>query len=104
MNEMNPAALSRFIWETRYRDHSRPAESTIVDSWARVADAVSEVERERRLWRDRFMAALQDFRFLPAGRILAGAGNERRTTLFSCFVMGTIEDSVNGIFEALREG
>jgi ribonucleoside-diphosphate reductase alpha chain len=104
MNEMNPAALSRFIWETRYRDHARPVESSIVDSWARVADAVSGVEDDRKLWRDRFMAILQDFRFLPAGRILAGAGSQRRTTLFSCFVMGGIEDSLAGIFEALKEG
>jgi ribonucleoside-diphosphate reductase alpha chain len=104
MNEMSPAALSRFIWETRYRDHARPVECTIVDSWTRVADAVSGIEDDRKLWRDRFMAILEDFRFLPAGRILAGAGSERRTTLFSCFVMGDIEDSLTGIFDALKEG
>jgi ribonucleoside-diphosphate reductase alpha chain len=65
---------------------------------------VSGIEDDRKLWRDRFMAILEDFRFLPAGRILAGAGSERRTTLFSCFVMGDIEDSLTGIFDALKEG
>ena len=45
----------------------------------------------------------QDFRFIPAGRVLAGAGTERSVTLFNCFVMGTIPDSLNGIFEHLKE-
>src|ERR1700739_3852079 len=39
----------------------------------------------------------------PAGRILAGAGTGRNVTLFNCFVMGTIPDSMDGIFSALRE-
>ena len=39
-----------------------------------------------------------DHKFLPAGRILAGAGTERSVTLFNCFVMGTIPDSMDGIF------
>jgi ribonucleoside-diphosphate reductase alpha chain len=49
------------------------------------------------------LAALEDFRFLPAGRILAGAGTGRSVTLFNCFVMGTIPDSMEGIFESLKE-
>jgi ribonucleoside-diphosphate reductase alpha chain len=50
-----------------------------------------------------FYEALEDHKFLPAGRILAGAGTGRSVTLFNCFVMGRIDDSMNGIFEALRE-
>ncbi|HEX6092745.1 MAG TPA: ribonucleoside reductase, partial [Dongiaceae bacterium] len=52
---------------------------------------------------DRFYDALRDFRFLPAGRILAGAGTNRTVTLFNCFVMGTIPDDMGGIFAQLRE-
>ncbi len=46
---------------------------------------------------------MQDFRFLPAGRITAGAGTGRKVTLFNCFVMGTIPDNMHGIFDGLRE-
>jgi ribonucleoside-diphosphate reductase alpha chain len=105
MSEATAATLSHFIWETRYRDRdARPPEKTVVDSWTRVAEAVATTERDPEFWCDRFMGILTDFRFLPGGRILAGAGTGRRATLFNCFVMGTIEDSVEGIFEALKEG
>ena len=50
-----------------------------------------------------FYQALQDFRFLPAGRILSGAGTDRRVTLFNCFVMGDIADDLGSIFDHLRE-
>ncbi len=53
-------------------------------------------------WEDRFYAALEDFKFLPAGRITAGAGTGRSVTLFNCFVMGTIPDSMDGIFQMLE--
>ena len=45
----------------------------------------------------------EDFRFLPAGRILSGAGTDRRVTLFNCFVMGDIADDLGSIFDHLRE-
>ena len=44
------------------------------------------------------------FMVLLLSLILAGAGTEFDVTLFNCFVMGTIEDSMAGIFEALKEG
>ena len=50
-----------------------------------------------------FFDALVGFKFLPAGRILAGAGTERDMILFNCFVMGAIPDDMNGIFESLKE-
>ena len=53
--------------------------------------------------RHAFYGLLQDFKFLPGGRILAGAGTRHRVTLFNCFVMGGIEDSIAGIFETLKE-
>ncbi|HEY9567615.1 MAG TPA: adenosylcobalamin-dependent ribonucleoside-diphosphate reductase, partial [Thalassobaculum sp.] len=54
-------------------------------------------------WAGRFFDAMEGYRFLPAGRILAGAGTGRTVTLFNCFVMGTIPDSMEGIFESLKE-
>jgi len=97
--------ISRFVWETRYRDpDARPAEAGIEDSWRRVARAVAAAERQSATWARRFLDILEGYRFLPAGRILAGAGTARRVTLFSCFVMGPIDDSVEGIFESLKDG
>ena len=46
------------------------------------------------IWEKEFYAALEDFKFLPAGRITAGAGTNRKVTLFNCFVMGTIPDDM----------
>lgn len=98
-------SLSSFIWRTRYRDPgASPPESTIADTWDRVARSVAAVERDPRHWQECFRTLLADFHFLPGGRILAGAGVARQVTLANCFVMGLIDDSITGIFEALKEG
>jgi ribonucleoside-diphosphate reductase alpha chain len=100
------APIAEQIWDMKYRlkaadgtalDHS------IEDTWRRIARALAAVEADPALWEDRFYAALEDFKFLPAGRITAGAGTRRSVTLFNCFVMGTIPDSMGGIFEMLKE-
>ncbi|MEW6444879.1 MAG: adenosylcobalamin-dependent ribonucleoside-diphosphate reductase [Pseudomonadota bacterium] len=94
--------LARTLWSVKYR---QTGENAIQDSWRRVADALASVEpRDRAPWAARFFEILDGFRFLPGGRILAGAGTERHVTLFNCFVMGVIEDSMDGIFQALKEG
>ena len=101
----NPLAAD--IWSSKYR--FRPAEGsgddTVEQTWARVAAAIAEAEtpKLRRHWRDRFADALSDFQFLPAGRIMAGAGTGRTVTLFNCFVMGTVPDDLGGIFQAVSE-
>jgi ribonucleoside-diphosphate reductase alpha chain len=98
-------SLSSFIWRTRYRDPgASPPESTIASTWDRVARSVAAVERDPPYWQERFRALLEGFHFLPGGRILAGAGVARQVTLANCFVMGLIDDSITGIFEALKEG
>jgi ribonucleoside-diphosphate reductase alpha chain len=101
------ADISRHIWDTkyRYRDGDTVHDRTIEDSWRRMARALAAVEpRDREAWEDRFYGALRGFRFLPGGRIQAGAGTSRRVTLFNCFVMGVLEDSLDGIFDGLKEG
>ena len=100
------ADISRHIWETKYRyaDRTR-SERAIADTWRRVAGALAVVEqKDASVWEQRFFSILQDFKFLPGGRIQAGAGTARNVTLFNCFVMGAIEDSMPGIFRALQEG
>ncbi|HAJ84206.1 MAG TPA: adenosylcobalamin-dependent ribonucleoside-diphosphate reductase, partial [Rhodobacteraceae bacterium] len=80
-----------------------PIDNTVEDSWHRIAGALASVEASPEAWEPKFFDALSDFKFLPAGRITAGAGTERSVTLFNCFVMGTIPDSMGGIFEMLKE-
>ncbi len=46
---------------------------------------------------------MEDFKFLPAGRVVAGAGSGRNVTLFNCFVMGAIGDDMASIFSHLKE-
>lgn len=99
-------AISDHVWRTRYCwfEEGRVPEPSIDATFDRVALAVSAAETHHRDdWRERFRAILSDFRFLPGGRILAGAGTARHTTLLNCFVMGPLEDSISGIFNALRE-
>jgi ribonucleoside-diphosphate reductase alpha chain len=100
------APVSGRIWDQKYRFRNPtglPGDRSLSDSWRRVARALAVVETDSEVWEERFHQAMDDFRFLPAGRILAGAGTERSVTLFNCFVMGTIEDDMSGIFSALRE-
>ena len=100
------AAISQQIWDMKYRFKSPDGEAvdkTVEDTWRRIADTLASQESEPAQWAERFYSALKDFQFLPAGRIIAGAGTGRSVTLFNCFVMGTIPDDMSGIFLALRE-
>jgi len=100
------AAISRQIWSDKYRfkdGDGTPVDQTVEDTWRRIARALAAVETQPELWEGRFYQALEDFKFLPAGRIVAGAGTGRRVTLFNCFVMGDIEDDLGSIFSHLRE-
>ncbi|MXW87199.1 MAG: adenosylcobalamin-dependent ribonucleoside-diphosphate reductase [Boseongicola sp. SB0673_bin_14] len=100
------APIAEQIWDMKYRlkaADGTPVDRAVEDTWRRIARALVAQEAEPDVWEDRFYAALEDFRFLPAGRIVAGAGTDRAVTLFNCFVMGTIPDSMAGIFEMLKE-
>jgi ribonucleoside-diphosphate reductase alpha chain len=94
--------ISTHIWNSKYRADT---DATIKDTWLRIGRALAAVEPDNREhWEQQFYHALSGFRFLPGGRIQAGAGTERNVTLFNCFVMGVIDDSMEGIFNALKEG
>ncbi len=103
---MQVAPVSQQIWDMKYRLKTvdgQPVDKTIADSWLRVATELARPEKEQPLWQQRFYEAMEDFQFLPAGRILSGAGSGRRVTLFNCFVMGDIPDDMSGIFEHLKQ-
>ena len=99
--------LAGEIWSSKYRFASPGpgGDGSIEETWARIATALADAERSelRAPMRERFLRALQDYRFLPAGRIIAGAGAARTVTLFNCFVMGAIPDDLAGIFGHVRE-
>ncbi|MEM9879788.1 MAG: adenosylcobalamin-dependent ribonucleoside-diphosphate reductase [Pseudomonadota bacterium] len=102
------APISQQIWDMKYRLKTAagdPVDKTLEDSWARVAKALAAAEApdKQARYETEFYRALSDFKFLPAGRILAGAGTGRDVTLFNCFVMGRVPDSLEGIFENLKE-
>ena len=100
------APIAEQIWDMKYRfkdADGKPLDATVEDSWRRIARALASVEKDAPKWENKFYSALEDFKFLPAGRITAGAGPARKVTLFNCFVMGTIPDSMGGIFEMLKE-
>ena len=104
-------SISQQIWDMKYRLRGppvggvpgEPIDKTIEDTWRRVAVALAAPERDPVPWAERFYQAMVDFKFLPAGRVVAGAGSGRSVTLFNCFVMGTIPDDMGGIFAHLRE-
>lgn len=100
------APIAESIWDMKYRfkeADGTPIDETVEDSWRRIARDLAKVEKKPEEWEDKFYAALEDFKYLPAGRITAGAGTARKVTLFNCFVMGTIPDSMSGIFDMLKE-
>ena len=100
------APIAEQIWDMKYRfkqADGTPIDKTVEDSWQRIARSLAAVETAPAEWEPKFYDVLADFKFLPAGRITAGAGTERSVTLFNCFVMGTIPDSMGGIFDMLKE-
>ena len=100
--------ISQRIWDAKYRLETAagvPVDHTLADTWQRVAGAIAAAEPEagRERWTGVFAGAMADLAFLPAGRILAGAGSGRAVTLFNCFVMGRIEDDLSSIFANVQE-
>ena len=102
MPVIEPGSLSEWVLRNKY---CGPRETSWPDVASRVAFALTkdtpQPAREERY--GDLLRALVEFRFLPGGRILAGAGLDRQVTLFNCFVMGEIEDSLEGIHRALGE-
>ena len=106
---MEPASLNAIaqdIWDMKYRFKETDGtihDQTPQDTFRRVAKAVAAAEADTGRWEKAFFDILSDYRFLPAGRILSGAGTGRSVTLFNCFVLGRIDDSMAGIFDALKD-
>ena len=81
--------IAEQIWDMKYRFKEvdgTPIDETVDDTWARIAKdlARAEAEDRRAQTQEAFENALSGFRYLPAGRITAGAGTDRNVTLFNC--------------------
>lgn len=98
--------ISDTVWDIkyRYRQGDKIIDQTIEDTWRRVAKAVAKAEqlKQRLYWQKQFYSVLENFQFLPGGRIIAGAGTKHDVTLFNCFVM-PVSDSLKSIFNSLKE-
>jgi ribonucleoside-diphosphate reductase alpha chain len=84
----------------------RQIEKTPDELWRRVATELSSPEigeEKRKEWTTKFYWLLQDWRFVPGGRILFGAGQSRKSTLLNCYYFGIKEDSIEAIFEWCKE-
>ncbi|MGA2664463.1 MAG: adenosylcobalamin-dependent ribonucleoside-diphosphate reductase [Nitrososphaerales archaeon] len=83
----------------------KQVERTPEELWLRVARELASVEEgaKRQEWTDRFYWLLEDFKFVPGGRILFGAGQSRRATLLNCYFFKIKEDSIEAIFDWCKE-
>jgi len=107
MSNIFRSPIAEQMWDMKYRlkkYDGTPVDLTVHDTWERIANALAAKEKDPERWAKEFYEALESFKFLPAGRINAGAGTgDRNVTLFNCFVMGTIDDSLGGIYDGLKE-
>ncbi len=107
MDDVRTPSIAHDIWLAKYRYQSPGGvgEASLAETLRRVAKAVAAAEKPevRQHWEQQFLCLMQDLAFIPAGRILAGAGTGRAVTLFNCFVMGILDDSITGIFDGLKE-
>lgn len=94
------------IWNRKYRfkgNNFCKGDSCYEDTWRRIAIAMAKNETDPKHWEEKFYSILADFKFLPAGRIIANAGTEMNSvTMFNCYVMNDIEDSIEGIFDTVK--
>ncbi len=80
-------------------------ENTPEETWERVAWGVAQTEKakDRKKWGKAFYTVMEDFKFVPGGRILSGAGTNYQVTYFNCFVIPSPKDSREGILDSLKQ-
>ena len=95
-------ALGKSVLEMKYL---APWEKHPWDLWKRQAKALASVEKTKELqekWEATFFEALKNFKFVPGGRIMHGAGREdMTTTLNNCYVVGIKTDSIKSIYDCV---
>ena len=100
--------IANKVFLDRYtlKDKSGKAiESKPQEMWKRVAKGIAKIEEpaKRQYWEKKFYQAMVDFKYVPGGRILAGAGTGYQTPFYNCFVIPSPKDSRDGILETLKQ-
>jgi ribonucleoside-diphosphate reductase alpha chain len=102
MSDRFTNSFSHETWEQKYKYKN---DSCIDDTWRRVAKDLASVEENKEEWEAKFYTALEDFKFVPGGRITSNAGTGLKgTTYINCFVdgfEGKDVDSIEGIYGTL---
>lgn len=84
----------------------RVLERTPVEMWQRIARGLASVEptpEARERYAREFYWLMEDFRFIPGGRIMHAIGNNKRVTSLNCYVDPIHEDSIEAIFQWMKE-
>ena len=104
---MNLTGIRQTVFLDRYsvKDEGKPLELAPEEMWRRVSAAVAHIEPKdkRGYWEDQFYNAMTDFKFVPGGRILSGAGTGYKVTFYNCFVIPSPHDSRGGILKTLGQ-
>ncbi|MCX7997005.1 MAG: adenosylcobalamin-dependent ribonucleoside-diphosphate reductase [Patescibacteria group bacterium] len=104
---MKLSGVSQKVFLDRYalkNKEGKAIEKSPEEMWARVAKAVAGQEKKtsRKKWERAFYEIMEDFKYIPGGRILAGAGTGFNVTYYNCFVIPSPKDSRGGILDSLR--
>jgi ribonucleoside-diphosphate reductase alpha chain len=105
---MELTGISSTVFLDRYAlkdEMGNPTEHSPEEMWRRVAHAIARTEhkKDRAAWEEKFYSAMQDFAFVPGGRILSGAGTGYKVTFYNCFVIPSPHDSRGGILKTLGQ-
>lgn len=104
----NLTGIRETVFLDRYalkNEHGDPIEKTPQEMWRRVSHAIAQIESKdnRAYWEEQFYNAMTDFKFVPGGRILSGAGTGYKVTFYNCFVIPSPHDSRGGILKTLGQ-
>lgn len=100
-----PIAAQIWAAKYQYKRNGVDVDQTVQDTWMRVANGLAQAEdvADRRRIATEFYGAMENFKLLPAGRILSGCGTSRSVSLANTFVMQTIPDSISGIMDTVKD-
>ena len=105
---MKLTGIRQQVFLDRYslkNEKGQSVEKTPEKMWRRVSKAVSLIEKKKEslYWEKKYYSAMEDFKFVPGGRILSGAGTGYKVTFYNCFVIPSPQDSRDGILETLKQ-
>ncbi len=93
------------VLHVKREDVDKPLEIEPAQMLARVAKGIASIEKQevRTQWETEFNWLLEDWKFVPGGRILTGAGTDQNLTYFNCYVIPSPKDSRGGIIASLGQ-